>query len=149
DDMRQDKLPSDFKAMRGQNKSLVEAARIQAERYAKQTIETLSPSDLGELKALFSAVLKPIQEAATKAATFWNRTLAFKRARRAGAGFEALTDVEVKAIANGIKTDARFNRLPDLLLQTGKQLFPRPGGNLPTAAAFATKIGQRQAAVRG
>ena len=148
DDGRPAKLTGDLKALRGDRKSLVEGHRDLAQAYATHTSDDLSPSPSRESTALFTAVLKPIQDAATKAAKFWNRSIAFLLAQRGGQGFEDLDAAEVKAIADAIKSDPRFKRFPDVLRDTGKQLFERPGGQLLGQPAFAAKIAQRQAALR-
>jgi hypothetical protein len=144
-------LRDQIKELHGADSDLAEVHRELSIEYATQSSEQLYPSHYKESRQLFSGLFKGIQEQATTAAKFWNRSFEFRQALQNKTGFDALNFefAEVRAIAERVRTDPHFKRLPDLLAQTGTHVFARPGGKLPGPGEFARRVEQQMNALQG
>ena len=147
DTARRQFLPKEIAAYRGERGSMIRAYKQLAESYAEATAAKHSPSGTAESKALFAAVYSEIQKHAAKAAKYWNRILEFKRAHKYKKGFKALDAEEVKALAEGIKTDTLFANFPNVFYRTAKNVL-RPKKPLYSPSDFAKQVEQTRQEIR-
>ncbi len=121
-------------------KQLVEMFSEIANAHVFSISEVLAPINSKEIIALFDGVHPKIKEIAAKAAILWSRVIEIRESLREGKKFRELNKDEVKALAKGLVSEKKFERLRHELRECQRQLLVRPGGNLISPKTFAARV---------